>query len=187
MTFHLIQYAGLLITLSPTINNLPTQEDFLKLYAINGRFATQLMFWELSEPAKRKKHPPVFTLKMKEHQGLPSAYQVYMDSVDEYDAASKLAPNMRIWDDLCNNNWFMEGDVRHAHQGLAVWRDHMRARDASKAKGLLQAKAEGGDTTAMKALLQETKTKAPVGRKNKKVTKPKTDPKILAFRQKMNK
>jgi len=163
---------------------LPTKEQFKALYSSQGNYAYQLMFWEMSVPAKRLKYPPVFTMKQEPYMGLPSAYLVYMDSVDEYDAATKLAPNMKVWDELCGCSWFMNENPKHAHQGLKVWREHMKQRDASLAKSQLMAKAKEGDTTAAKALLAETKTKVTVGRKNNKVTKPKVDPRVVAFRKK---
>ena len=168
---------------------LPTTEDFNKLYASNGNYTKKLAFWELSSPANRIKHPPIFTLKQAEFKGLPSAYQVYMESIDEYDAASKLVPNMKIWDDMTKpSGWFFKGDMTRSHQGLEVWREHKRAKDASEMKGLLKKKAKGGDTTAAKALLQETKTKAPVGRKtNTKTAKTPTDSRVLEFKRKTTK
>jgi len=152
--------------------NLPTKKDFNRLYASNGVFCFQLMFWEYGTPAKRKQYPPLFTLKPNEHKGLPSAYKIYMDSIDEYDAATKLAPDMRIWDVLKEAKWFLEGDVLHAHDGLKVWREHMKARDASLAKKLLIEQTKEGNTTAARALLAESKVKTGAGRKTKKDVMP---------------
>ncbi|MGL1886326.1 MAG: hypothetical protein OCD76_07405 [Reichenbachiella sp.] len=149
---------------------LPSKEDFKKLYNPNGTFSFNKMFWEMGSPESRKVLPPIFTLKMEAHKDLPSAYQIYMDSIDEYDAAQKLAPNMKVWDALVECNWFREGEPRHAHDGLKVWRQHMKARDASLAKKLLLEQTREGNTTAARALLAESKTKAPVGRKTKKAT-----------------
>jgi len=150
------------------MSNLPTQEDWNKLYAPNGVFAIRKMFRELSTPAMRKKYPPIFTLKPFEYKGLPSAYQVYMESVDEYDAATKIVPNMKTWDQLKEASWFLNGDLAHSFEGLKAWREHMKQRDASAAKAALQDKMATGDVTAAKAILADTKTKASVGRKGKK-------------------
>ena len=151
-------------------SNLPTQEKWNNLYAPNGVFAIRKMFRELSTPAMRKKYPPIFTLKPFEYKGLPSAYQVYMESVDEYDAAIKIVPNMKTWDQLKDASWFLNGDVAHSFEGLKVWREHMQQRDASAARAALQMKMETGDVTAAKAVLADTKAKASVGRKSKKKT-----------------
>jgi len=152
------------------INNLPTEKDFEKLFTTTGKFAFQKMFWEFGSVDSRKKLPPVFTLKMRPHLGLPSAYQVYMDSIDEYDAAAKLAPNMKVWDDLTAAAWFLKGDTVHAHEGLEVWREHMRLRDQSLAKGLLIEQTKGGNTTAASKLYNESKATTGAGRRSKKNT-----------------
>ena len=149
------------------MNKLPTQEDWNKLYAPNGVFAIRKMFRELSTPAMRKKYPPIFTLKPFPYKGLPSAYQVFMGSIDEYEAALKIVPNMKTWDQLKEASWFLNGDVAHSFEGLAVWRDHMKQRDASAAREALMTKMQSGDVTAAKAILADTKVKAPVGRKSK--------------------
>ena len=151
-------------------NHLPTQKEWNKLYAPNGVFAIRKMFRELSTPAMRKKYPPIFTLKPFEYKGLPSAYQTYMTSVDEYDAALKIVPNMKTWDQLKEASWFLNGDLAHSFEGLKAWREHMKQRDASAAKAALHEKMDAGDVTAAKAVLADTRVKAPVGRKNKKTT-----------------
>ena len=151
--------------------------DKTKLYATNGKFLSKAIFWEMGNLTSRVQYPPLYTLaqytRHDEVQGidLPSAYEIYMNSVDEYAAAVQLVGNLKNWNMLVNSAWFMDGDLIHKHEGLATWREHKRAKDASAMKALLVQKAEGGDTTAMKAALAETKSKAPVGRKNKK-TKP---------------
>jgi len=165
---------------------LPTQKDFDKLYNDNGSFSRAIMFWEMSIPSTRLLHPPVFTLKQHEHKGLPSAYQIYMDSVDEYDAATKLAPNMKIWDEMVDSKWFFEGEPKHGHQGLVVWREHKRLKDASMMKKLLIKKAKTGDVTAAKALLLETKTKRPVGRKTKSSEASPSESRVVAFKKRNN-
>jgi len=148
--------------------NLPTQEDWNALYAPNGVFSIRKLFRELSTPAMRKKYPPMFTLKPFEYKGLPSAYQIYMESIDEFDAATKIVPNMKVWDSLKEADWFLNGDKAHSFEGLKVWREHMRQRDASKARAALFNKLDNDDVTAAKAILADTKTKSNAGRKGKK-------------------
>ena len=170
------------------ISNLPAEEDFLKLFTANGVFCHKAMFFEMSNPTTRDKYPCLFTLKPREYKGLPSAYQVYIDSIDEYDAAQKLCPNMNVWEQLCEKKWFLDGadPQMKTFEGLTVWRERMKARDASKALEVLQNNAASGDTTSAKALLANTKTKAPVGRKTKKETpeEKQTSARILAFTKK---
>ena len=161
------------------------KEQWNALYAPNGVFSIRKLFRELSTPAMRKKYPPMFTLKPYEYKGLPSAYQIYMDSIDEFDAATKLVPNLKVWDQLKNASWFRNGDVAHSFDGLVSWRRHMKDRDASAAKATLLAKVASGDVTAAKAVLADTKTKATVGRKTKKTTEEKASiTRIEAFRKK---
>jgi len=144
------------------------QSQWNALYAPNGVFSIRKLFRELSTPAMRKKYPPMFTLKPYEYKGLPSAYQIYMDSIDEFDAATKLVPNLKVWDQLKNASWFLNGDPAHSFDGLVSWRRHMKDRDASKARAALFDKIDKGDVTAAKAILADTKIKEKVGRKGKK-------------------
>lgn len=164
---------------------LPTKEDFNKLVASNGCFSILQMFFETSTPATRDRLPPIFTLKPRPHKGLPSAYEIYMDSIDEYDAATKLAPSLRVWEQLVNANWFREGDPTHAHDGLVAWRGHMRARDASLAKKVLLDQTIDGNTTAARAVLANSKINVGGGRKTKKVLEDQaTKSRVLQFHQK---
>ena len=138
------------------------------LYSSNGRFDIRKLFFETGGREARKSYPPIFTLKPYDYNGLPSAYLIYMDSIDEYDAATKLVPNMKIWDELKSANWFLTDKNQWNFEGLETWREHMKQRDASRAKAALFAKIEAGDVTASKAILAETKTKSNAGRKNNK-------------------
>ena len=149
---------------------LPTQSDWNKLYAVNGVFSIRNLFLESSSADKRDKYPPLFTLKPYPYKGLPSAYQVYMESVDEFDAATKIVPNMKVWDQLKSATWFKTDANQWNFEGLDTWREHMKARDNSLAQKTLMEKVASGDVTAAKAVIANSKTKAPVGRKNKKTT-----------------
>ena len=159
------------------------------MYNKQGHFLSRRIFWEHSTPADRVDHPPLYTLGQEERwdeeqeKMLPSAYEIYMDSVDEYDAAIKLVKNLKNWGKLVNAHWFMEGSTAHKHEGLIVWREHMRMRDASASKKALQVRMKDGDTAAAKAIFAETKTKAAVGRKGKTVEKKdtSTNSRVLNF------
>lgn len=122
------------------------------LYDEQGRFLVRGIFWELSNPDRRQVYPPSYTLKVEDAHGLPSAYNLYMNSVDEYEAAIKIAGNMNNWRKLCNCAWFMEGMVEYGHDGLRQWRLDMEARDKSIAKKQLQEKALEGSVQAMTKL-----------------------------------
>lgn len=141
----------------------------------NGKFMTRQIFLEMSDADKREEYPPVFTLKMEEYKGLPSAYEVYMSSVDEYDAAIKITGSMKNWRLLCSAAWFMEGAPEIGHEGLVQWRKDMQERDRSIAKRQLAEAAAAGNVTAMKTLYTsktikgKTPTKSQVKREDSKV------------------
>jgi hypothetical protein len=99
----------------------------------------------------------------------PSMYQIYMECVDEYEAAMRLVGTMKHWEKLCSISWFMDGKDDFGTRGLKAWREDMRRRDESKALSLLNAKAEEGDTSAARAILQHAKdkNKKSVGRPRK--------------------
>lgn len=138
------------------------------LYGTNGKFLSRKIFFEKSTPDSRETYPPLYTLKLREHNGLPSAYEIYMSCVDEYEAAIKLVGNMKNWRELEGAAWFMDGCAITGHEGLKSWRADMQARDASLAKELLIEQTKEGNTTAARALLAESKVKKGQGRKTKK-------------------
>jgi len=133
------------------------------LFDNNGRFLVRAIFWELSPPERRTEIPPLYTLKVTSAHGLPSAYEMYMDSTDEYEAGIKIAGSLKAWRSLCNARWFMEGYPEHGHEGLKQWRLDMEARDKCAAKKLLQKKAEEGNVAAM-TKLYNISPKKPDGR-----------------------
>ena len=146
---------------------LDSEADRSVLKDVRGVIKTQSLFLE-SQPYKmREKYPPLYSLTEEEREGLPSAYQIYMHSTDEYEAAMKLVGSMRHWRRLCELDWFMEGIPEKMCEGLSQWREDMRLRDASAAKRNLMNAASNGDTSSARKLL-DTSTpkaaKAPVGR-----------------------
>jgi len=129
------------------------------LYDDNGRLLVRAIFWELSPPERRERLTPLYTLKVEDSFGLPSAYKIYMDSVDEHDAAIRLLGNMKAWRALCRSTWFMTGYTEHGHEGLHQWRKDTEARDKSLAKKQLLEKAENGNVAAMTKLYNITPKK----------------------------
>lgn len=140
-----------------------------------GKFLTKALFWETSSPASREKYPPIYTLKEQAHTAhdgvtYPSAYAIYMDSIDEYDAAQKLLGSTLHWDSLLRCTWFMEGKhlgEQKLTMGLHDWRAHKDRAEKSKAKEQLMSAAEAGNVTAQRTLYG-TPPKAR-GRKSKPV------------------
>ena len=120
------------------------------LFDARGHRRTGSLF---SETSQDKNRHPVFTLRDYENNGLLSMYNLYMTSVDEYDAAMKTVGSMTHWRKLMSCSWFMGGDADKNFTGLESWRRDMQARDASKAKRLLMAKVEEGDRQAAQFLM----------------------------------
>lgn len=135
-----------------------------------GVIMTRSLFLEAQDWAVKKKGKikPLYSLTEDEREGLPSAYQIYMHSVDEYDAAMKLVGSMRHWRKLCKLDWFLEGIPDKMFEGLKQWREDMKYRDASTAKRQLMSAANStrGDTAAARKILDMSVDKAakrPVG------------------------
>lgn len=127
---------------------------------------TETLFLESISSNSKKKYEPIYTLREQEKQGLPSAYQIYMHSIDETDAALKLVGSLGHWRRLCGLKWFMEGAEQMGHEGLRQWREDMKARDLSTAKRQLMDQAAGGNVNAAKKLMDEA-NKGRVGRPKK--------------------
>ncbi len=83
---------------------------------------------------KEQGEVPLYTLKDFEFKGYPSAYLVYMSSVDEYDAAMRLVGSMSHWRSLLKLDWFMRGIITQDFSGVTQWREDMKLRDLSEAK-----------------------------------------------------
>lgn len=127
---------------------------------------TETLFAESISYNSKQKYTPLYTLREQEKDGLPSAYQIYMHSVDETDAALKLVGSLSHWRRLCGLKWFMEGAQEMGHEGLLQWREDMRARDATTAKSQLLDQAATGNVAAARKLYDEA-TKNKVGRPKK--------------------
>ena len=96
---------------------------------------------------------------------LLSAYLIYMASVDEYEAATKIVGSNRHWQALVNVAWMKNGWFRHP--GIEDWREDMRLRDLSYAKRTLEQAVSDGNVTAAKALYDQSKSKKTAGRPKK--------------------
>lgn len=125
----------------------------------NGVQLTQSLFFEFGNKEA------LYTLKQYNHKQYKSVYLMYMDAVDEYDAAMKIVGSLDHWRKLCDLNWFMEGKVQGSGDqvtrlsGLRQWREDMKQRDASRAKKQLLEQAEQGSVPAQRILLDMSKPK----------------------------
>ena len=136
-----------------------------------NRMRTSSLF---AETTKTPDMAPWYSLKdVNNNTGLPSAYLIYMSSVDEYDAATKLVGSLRHWRKLCSSKWFMEGLKSKGFEGLDQWREDMKARDASQGKAALMKQVKKGDTSAARKIVDMAKpTEAPkIGRPGTKAAK----------------
>jgi len=122
-----------------------------KMKGGNSIQLTEGLFYE-TQQMKGKLDNPVYTLQDRDRGATPSAYLIYMSSVDEYEAANKLVGSQRHWRKLCSLKWFMSGRSDVGFDGLHQWRLDMEARDQSKAKMELLFAASDGNVAAMKAI-----------------------------------
>ncbi len=141
-------------------------EDRKELIDSRGISRTESLFTEVVQPTSREKYPPLYSLKEGGRDGLPAAYHVYMNSVDETDAALKLVGSMSHWRKLCRLKWFNNGRPEHGFDGLESWRADMAARDASESKRVLLEECNKNNVSAARALDNLSKAA------NKKVVRP---------------
>lgn len=127
--------------------------DLTPLFDSQNRMKTKMLFLEsFDKEFYDKGESPIYTLRNRTYKGLPSAYQIYMHSVDEYDAAIKLVGSMAHWRRLIQAPWFLNGTQIYGHEGLVTWRADKKAADESFAKNILRKEAAKGNVNAAKAL-----------------------------------
>lgn len=100
----------------------------------------------------------------------PSAYQIYMDSVNEYDAAMKLVGSMDHWNKLCDCTWFMNGITQNGNlicRGLKHWREDRELKREAEALRALEVARDNGNVQAAR-YLHEMSYKVASGKKNQK-------------------
>ena len=133
-----------------------------------GRLRTASLFSETVAFGVEEKYPPLYTLRNRDYNGLPSAYLIYMASVDEFDAAIKLVGSMAHWRRLLETPWFLKGNDKTTWEGLEIWRQDMALRDMSTAKRELISSAGKHDTSSARKLFDIANDvmapKKPVGR-----------------------
>ena len=126
-------------------------EDMTELRDSRGAQRTENLFVEVSQT--KDKYKPLYSLKSY-HQTdeYPSAYLIYMASVDETDAALKIVGSLAHWRKLCKLKWFRDGRPEHAFEGVESWRRDMADRDKSEAKRVLLSQCREDNVTAARAL-----------------------------------
>jgi hypothetical protein len=163
-----------------------------------GARRTQSLFVDTNH---KDKYEPLYTMRESDHKGFISAYQIYMHSTDEYEAAMKLVGSMDHWKKLCSLKWFTEGGV--GFSGVKQWRRDVINRDKSYAKkALIEQVRLFKDSAAATKLQNWSKTqeyddpelKKPVGcaknrqdKKNGKLQNKPDNDKIAHLHKLMNK
>lgn len=145
--------------------------DLSEMRSANGSHRTESLFNEVIQPPSRKSLEPLYSLRDYDYKGYPSAYQIYMNSIDEREAALKLVGSLSHWRKLCALKWFMNGRPECQFEGLAQWREDMAARDATEAKRVILAQCREDNVPAARALDKMSK-EVP---KTKKTVKSKKD------------
>lgn len=139
--------------------------DLNDFIADNGRWLSVGVFCEGYVPEYTK-----YTLRIKEHEGFPSAYQIIAHSKSEYDAAMKLCGDWAIWMRWKGTKGIWEGNVsQYKGTGLKDAVEAMEARIASEALALIIEKSKGGDYRASKDLVTWNLPKKRTGKKVKQV------------------
>ena len=126
--------------------------DLTEMRSAQGSHRTESLFNEVIQPNSRKSLTPLYSLRDYEYKGYISAYQVYMNSIDEREAALKLVGSLSHWRKLCSLKWFMEGRTECQFEGLAQWREDMAARDSTEAKRVILAQCREDNVPAARAL-----------------------------------
>lgn len=126
---------------------------------VNNRRRTRALFRETMNTTQLKQYAPVYTLceqsVWEPYHGvwLPSAKQIYLHSVDEYDAARRMVGSVEHWNYLIKLDWFVEGTDDHRWTSLSQWREEHQFIKESEALRRLWQKADEGNVAAIKALL----------------------------------
>ena len=135
-----------------------------------GAYRTDSLFKErIAKRHKNKGLKPVYALTERDAVGdCKKLYDIFINSVDEYDFAIKAFGSKGHVDKLKTIKWFLEGwPGCSSFRGYNAWLEDMQARDESLGKRILIEKAEDGDVGAAKKLIDMNKTTSPLGRPKK--------------------
>jgi hypothetical protein len=92
---------------------------------------------------------PLYTIK-DDDDDLPSARKIYMDSVNEYDAALRLTPSWSYWKHM----------VEHCvkiKRVIEEWREEKYQKDQAQARKLLWEAAQKGNVSAQRIIYEARK------------------------------
>ncbi len=116
--------------------------DQTSLRDSRGRFRTQSLFFEMHTGGP---DTAVYTLKARDHNGLPSARQLYLECGDptEWQAAYTLLGGWQHWQRLCKVAWFKPY--------LTEWREALEVKLRSQGIQQIAAIAGGKSPGALQA------------------------------------
>ncbi len=122
----------------------------MKLYYEDG-IPFHGIFREIPMPgqAGKEKLSPIYTINEKA-DSLPSAHEIYMESLTEYAAAMKLVGTWKYWKGM------IKSSVR-IRKLVNDWREEKLLIDQNKARELMWKAAEGGNASAARFLLESKK------------------------------
>jgi hypothetical protein len=110
-----------------------------------GRYRTLSLFCETNQDSE----PPVFTLKPRDHNGLPSMKRLYLEYEDptEYEFAIATLGSWEHWLKLSGADWFQKY--------ITAWRDELEVKLRSKGVAKLKDQAASGNKDAAKWLAEK--------------------------------
>jgi len=135
-----------------------------------GQFRTDSLFVErIATRHKKIGIKPMFCLSERQSKDKkPVLYDLFISCADEYDFAIKAFGAKAHLDHLKKVKWFTEGwRGCLTFRGYDAWLEDMMERDASIGKAVLIERAQDGDVSAAKKLLDMHKQGATKGRPKK--------------------
>lgn len=96
--------------------------------------------------------PPSYTVN-EEDDDLPSAHKIYMDSMNEYEAAKALVPTWEFWKNMLK----FSVKIRRLIEG---WREEKMLKDQAAARRMLWEMAQKGNVSAQRILYESKKEEA---------------------------
>lgn len=110
---------------------------------------------------KNEVKEPLYTINP-EDDDLPSAFKVYMDSINEYEAALKLCPSWEYWKNMLKT-------CVKIRRVVDQWREEKYLRDQAAARKLLWEAAEKGNVSAQRILYEARKEEKQQAARQKRV------------------
>lgn len=126
-----------------------------------GQYRTDSLFSErINKRQKEAGYKPVYCLiERKAYDNVKSLYDIFINSIDEYDFAIQAFGSKAHLDKLKSIKWFTQGwRGCSAYRGYNAWLDDMKERDASIAKKVIMDQTKGGNISAARKLSDMSKT-----------------------------